>query len=49
MRYSGATFNTHIYSANHVIKLLEYLKNGKLTASDGLSEKIYKKQQQREI
>ncbi|AHA54229.1 hypothetical protein EhV18_00182 [Emiliania huxleyi virus 18] len=26
MRYSGATFNTHIYSANHVIKLLEYLK-----------------------
>ncbi len=43
MRYSGATFNTHIYSANHAIKLLEYLKDGKLTASDGLSEKNLQK------
>ena len=43
MRYSGATFNTHIYSANHAIKLLEYLKNGKLTASEGLSEKNLQK------
>uniref|UniRef100_A0A6C0LUY0 Recombination endonuclease VII n=1 Tax=viral metagenome TaxID=1070528 RepID=A0A6C0LUY0_9ZZZZ len=43
MRYNAATFNTHIYNANHAVKLLEYLKSGKIAPMEGLSEKNVQK------